>query len=438
MSLGLIFTYLCTYGGSLLALCDPWVGLLIYVCFAIIKPEALWFWAVPPGNYSRIVAIALLIGWGLKGFGNWKLGQAKATTFIFIGLLGWATVSALQARVPEVAWAWVEEMAKIVLPFVVGITLIDSVRQVKQLAWVICVSHGYLALEFNRAYLGGFNRMHDVDFGGMDNNCLAIAMAAGTGLAFFLGLYEPKFWRKLVAWGFGLLMGHCVLFSFSRGGMFGLLVMGVVAFFLIPKKPRHYVAFAVAVLLAIRLAGPEVMQRFWTSFADEKERDASAESRVVMWRICLDIIPKNPVLGVGPHNFPQYTQDYGHNHGVEAHNLWLQTTAELGLVGGALLIGFYGTCVRRMWWVTRNPALWTDEWFEHCPRMVVAALVGFGTSATFVSLYGLEAPYYIVLLGAGTLKLITAADPPIEQIGYDDMRPASADVESFAPTATRH
>ena len=75
--IGPLFTYLLTYGGSLAALFNPFVGLLVYVCFAIIKPEVMWFWSVPPGNYSRIIAISLLIGWALKGFGGWQFGRAR-------------------------------------------------------------------------------------------------------------------------------------------------------------------------------------------------------------------------------------------------------------------------------------------------------------------------------------------------------------------------
>jgi hypothetical protein len=37
--------------------------------------------------------------------------------------------------------------------------------------------------------------------------------------------------------------------------------------------------------------------------------------------------------------------------------------------------------------------------------MVTASLVAFGFSAQFISLLGLEIPYYVVLLGAGALKL---------------------------------
>src|SRR5260370_51426 len=168
---GLLFTYALTYGGASIALFNPFYGLLVYVCFAIIRPEYMWPWSVSEGNYSRIVALGLLAGWALRGFGRWKFGLAR---------------------------------------------------------------------------------------------------------------------------GAALLMIHAMLFSFSRGGMLSLVVTGVVGFLLVPKKWQHYVVFAAVVLVGLRLAGPEVTNRFWTTFAGEAERDASAQSRVDLWAGCWDSMLKRP------------------------------------------------------------------------------------------------------------------------------------------------
>src|SRR5262249_4810833 len=124
---GLLFTYLLTYGGALTSLFNPFIGLLIYICFAIIRPESMWHWSGPAGNYSRIVAIALLMGWALHGFGNWSFGRARGIIVAFITFWLWIFASALQAENPGVAFAFVEAMAKVLLPFIAGITLLDSV-----------------------------------------------------------------------------------------------------------------------------------------------------------------------------------------------------------------------------------------------------------------------------------------------------------------------
>ena len=60
---GLLFTYLMTYGGAMVALFNPFVGLLIYASFSILRPPSLWPWAVPPASYSQVVAMGMLAGW---------------------------------------------------------------------------------------------------------------------------------------------------------------------------------------------------------------------------------------------------------------------------------------------------------------------------------------------------------------------------------------
>ena len=129
---------------------------------------------------------------------------------------GMVVSGALQSVDQEAAWSFVEILSKIVLPVVVGITLIDSTRKLVQLAWVILLSNAYTALEFNLSYFQGYNRLREEGFGGMDNNCIAIGLVTCVGLAIFLGLESRKSWMKAVAFGSGLLLIHAVLLSNSR------------------------------------------------------------------------------------------------------------------------------------------------------------------------------------------------------------------------------
>src|SRR5262249_14933580 len=153
-------------------------------------------------------------------------------------------------------------------------------KKVMQLAWVIVLSEGYVALEFNQFYYAGYNRLWEEGFGGMDNNCNAIALVACAGMAFFLGMHSTGWWRKALAFAAAALMVHAILFSFSRGGMLGLGVTLLVSFLLLPKKPVHFLMFFLAVVLIWRLAGAEVVSRFESSFADAEHRDESSASRL--------------------------------------------------------------------------------------------------------------------------------------------------------------
>src|SRR5205823_4836299 len=153
----------------------PFWGLLIYVCFAIIKPESLWHWSVPKWHYSRIVAIALLIGWTLQGFGTWKLGRAWGIVLALIRYWLWSLLSIPFSLDPSRSMVFVESLTKVVLPFLVGITTIDSLTKIKQLAWTMILSEGYVAFDLNSSFYSGYNRLWEEGFGGMDNNCNAIA-----------------------------------------------------------------------------------------------------------------------------------------------------------------------------------------------------------------------------------------------------------------------
>jgi probable O-glycosylation ligase (exosortase A-associated) len=411
---GLIFIYVMTYGGALVSLFNPFIGLLLYVSFAIIKPEAMWFWAIAPGNYSRIIALALLTGWMFQAFGSpWRFGRAGAIAASFTGFWLWAVMAAPFAGNQPVAWVFVETIFKILLPFLVGMTLLDSYKRIKALAWVIVASQGYLALDLNLSYVGGFNRVVEAGFGGMDNNSVAIGMVTGVGLAFFLGMSEKVLWRKGLAYLSALLMAHVVLFSMSRGGMLALIITGAVGFALTPRQSKSYATLAVAVLLILQMAGPSVRQRFITVFADKKERDESADSRLRLWADNWDLMKKYPVFGVGPHQWPEVAKDYGWPKGKEGHSLWLQTGAELGFPGLAMLAMFYVLCMIRLWPMAAGWVKTPDPELADVGRMVFPALLGFAVAAQFVSLTFLEVPYYVALLGAGGLKLasVPAASP---------------------------
>ncbi|HEY7425437.1 MAG TPA: O-antigen ligase family protein [Gemmataceae bacterium] len=399
---GLIFTYGMCYGGAVVSLFNPFAGLLIYICFAIVKPEQLWPWSVPQGNYSRTVAIALLIGWALKGFGSWRLGQAW---FVIVGLVGYffcAILSALQAPNQEVAWMFVDAIFKIVLPCIVGISLVHSVQQIKQIAWVIVLSIGYLAFTENEKYLMG--ELYDRD------NLLAHMMVVGAGVGLFLGLQAQGWWRKLIAFGLTGLMVHAVLFHGSRGGMVGLLVIGVLALFFVQRNLKSYLSLALLLALGLSFAGKQVQERFSTIFASAKERDSSAQSRLDLWRDMLDATKRRPVLGAGPSHWPLLAAGYGWPPGKQGHGLWLQLSAELGVPGALGLLIYYGVCVMKLLPYARGTRVVPDPWLRGLAQMSIASLLAFMVEAQFGSFSTMEAPYYVGLLGAATLKLLSLRD----------------------------
>ena len=405
---GLIFTYALTLVGTVGGLVSPFHGLLCYVCFAIVKPEHMWPWSVPQGRYSLALALTMLIGWTITQRATFQVGKSWGIVMFLLAYLGWSIAGAVVGQNQELAWTFIENLAKIVMPFCIGLTTIDSVSKLKQLAWVMVCSQGYVALELNVSYFSGYNVLATSGFGLLDNNCVAIALVTGMGLGFFLGFHAESFWAKCIAWGSSALMGHAVLFSFSRGGMVASVLCGLAACVVIRKTPRSLLLMLLVAGLGLAFAGEEVRDRFMLIFTKKDgQREESAQSRVELWANCEDLMHKYPIMGCGPNHFPLRAADYGWPVGKEAHSLWMQAGAEQGYVGLGLLVLFYLTTIVKMWMLTWKTTQLRDPWLLAVGQMVFSALAGFMVAAQFVSVESLEIPYYTVLLGCGALKLQT-------------------------------
>ena len=151
-------------------------------------------------------------------------------------------LSALGASDAALAWFTVEQTLKIVLPVIIALSLVDSMQQLTQIAWVIVLSHGYLALEFNMSYYSGFNRLLQTGFAGMEEKSIALTMVMGAAAAFFLALNAERWWIKARRAGLAVLMMHVPLFTFARSGMLGIPGVGCGGVLAGPKEGRHTLA----------------------------------------------------------------------------------------------------------------------------------------------------------------------------------------------------
>jgi probable O-glycosylation ligase (exosortase A-associated) len=403
---GLIFTWLLTLLGVSASVIRPYYGFLVYVALAILRPDALWSSHISGGRFSMIVASAMLLSWAFRCGGNWDLGPARRIVSLFLGYWLWSIFLAFNADSPAHAWYYVEQQARIVLPFIVGLTTVQNSADLRRLAWVIVVCQGYVAMELNRWYFSGYNYLWIQGFGGLDNNSMAIGLVTALGVAFFLFFYEKETYRKAIIAACAAFIGHAILFSFSRGAMLATVIFAGVSFFIIRKTTVHYFVFGTGLLMAVVLAGPQVRDRFLQTFAqDNGVREASAQSRLDLWRDCATLLWRDPIMGCGPDHWPLHAESFGWTPLKEAHSLWVQTAVELGIPGILMYAGFYLTviaCCLTLLKQTRNDE---DEWFADSARMTIASLVGFIVAAQFVSLEALEIPYYVALLGTATLTV---------------------------------
>jgi len=398
---GLILSYLLAYGGGVVALFFPLVGLCIYTAFSIARPQMLYGWAGDMSGLSRVIGLAVLIGWAFKTFGSWQLKQIRTPVFALCCYFACLLMSAVSASHQAVAWDSVVEQFKYFLPFLAGVTLVRSRREVSALAWTIVLAQGLVGFEMNLSYLRGFNQARELGLLG-DNNTFAVSLVTVIGPALFLSLLAGRLWQKALAFACSALILHTVLLTFSRGGILSLIVAGAAIVLVMPKRPGYLVAMVLVAALAVRLTGPQVLARFQTSFAQADERDFSAQSRLDLWKDCFHVMMSNPLTGVGPRHWPLVAERYGWPAGKAAHTFWLEVGAEIGLPGMLSLIVFFVSSLFCAWRLARRR---DDPWLASMGGFAFTGLVGFMFGAQFVTSEGNEVPFFIALVGLTALEL---------------------------------
>ena len=412
---GLILIYALTAVASLAGLRYPVLAFYVYVGYSVLRPQFIWGWAGDLSNISFVVALSMLIGWVLKGFGSWRFGPGRSIVFALLIHAAWSALSALQAVSTPPATVALTALLKIVLAFLVGVTLLTTEREVRTLLWVIVAAQAYVGYELNMSYLAGNNVAQSQGFGGMDNNSIGIGLVATLGAAVGLLLSATTWRERTAALGAGLLIVHTVLLTFSRGAMLGLVAAGATAALIMPKRPRYIVAVAAGLAITLRLTGPELAARFESTFVETEQLDASSESRLELWRDCFAVAIAEPFFGVGPMNWPVIAENYGWPRGKEAHSVWMQTLAELGFTGVMALIAFYILTIVKLWSHLRRRRLIGLTTGMTLGFGIIISLAGYAVSAQFVSLLGLETPFYLVAAAVVLLKGVAEAVPRVNQ-----------------------
>lgn len=428
----------------------PYWGVAVYYLYAVLRPQAIWDWALP-GDYrwSFWIAAATIVA-TIK----FRLGimqplfptddEPPERTFrfahkavLFFGI--WVSITCLTAHSPEVSEPYLYDYLKIFTMFVVAALWIWSVRKVWLLYVMAAVVLGYLAYEVNYLYLVNGNlRIFHSGYGGLDNNGAALMLAMGVPLCFFAWDSIEKWYR----WGFILfipLILHAVLMSYSRGAMLSLLVT-LPLYFVRARRKLQLLAISVLIgLLVPVLAGNEIRNRFFS--IQQHEVDESAQSRWTTWRIGWEIATENPVFGIGVRNSNLFTFIKGADiHGRTIHSQYIQIAADSGLVGLGLYLLAMGAGWMSLRRVRRATKYRTDPEGRRAYGIacgVESSLAVFCFGGLFLSLETFELPYFLLLLGAQlplALRLPDQAQEPAEAASKDSLHPTTV----AAAPPTRH
>jgi O-antigen ligase len=166
-----------------------------------------------------------------------------------------------------------------------------------------------------------------------------------------------------------LLIISGILLTFSRGAAVALVGLFLTMAALRYIRARDLVVVGLTIALLIGVVAPQAIIRL-DSLAgvgallssQEGGADGAIVGRATSNLAALNAFLDHPVVGVGPGQyFRRYSQDYGNDLGLRhfdsqrrAHNLYLETAADLGIIGFSAFMAVIGATLLPLWRLRRR------------------------------------------------------------------------------------
>jgi O-antigen ligase len=302
----------------------------------------------------------------LVGSGKWQAVESRrllVAALIFVGALFLSTAHALN---PSEAGPEVSVLLTGVLLFVAVVQICERRDQLLIVFAGVLIALCAASLQgviqhYSGDYVTGFAALGSV-FGRVQGsfdhpNQFATFIASLAPLAGVV-LFNRDFPRpmRLLSLAALVLAVPALVFTYSRGSLIAVVLGAIV--WLAFLRPRAAIAVAVVIAVtAIALAPTTLRERF---DPDSSHRDLT--ERVDLWNAAIAMYSEHPVLGVGINNYSVAYPDLPRTPSVapehrlflegeaqvlptHAHNLYLNTLAEEGIVGAIALLVLIGLSI---------------------------------------------------------------------------------------------
>jgi O-antigen ligase len=241
--------------------------------------------------------------------------------------------------------------------------------------WAVATGVGLLALlaivqQVTKTYgstYGGFATVLPAgdamrSAGPLNPNPFGQVLATSAVLAFYLARTQARALPRLFAAAIAVACVVTVVYTQSRAALIALLIVGIAIGVLQGVRLRVIAVAVCGVIAAGSLVVPHSLQQRVDALSDGTNASASfRDNNSLRGRTSenlagLKMWADHPLLGVGPDNFevhyPTYSAAIGIDQRAErrgAHNLYLESLAEIGLLGTIAFLGVIWLAVSGAW-----------------------------------------------------------------------------------------
>jgi len=370
------------------------------------------------GGFAALWAILNPRALDLRGL----LRYRPARLMLGLGVL--AVLSALFGIAPGRSLLYVlDEYAKVLVFAFFLIGVIRGVRDLRLFVWAYVVSAAILVWMalwvFNLREVPSGTVARLASLYTYDANDLGCVLMVGLALA-LLTFQTSARWGKLISAAVLVGIGAAIARTGSRGAFVGLIAVAVALFLAVTRVSLvKRLAFVTTIVVALVVAAPP---GYWaqidTIMSPKTDYNWQDENgRIQVWRRGIGYMLRYPLFGVGINNFPraegtisEKVDDWHSSRGVRwtaPHNSFVQAGAELGIPGlllwsSLVVAGIAGPLRLRR----RLPPDWVrgdaDQRFLYQATLYLpVAVIGFATTATFLSFAYLDPIYVLGALVTG-------------------------------------
>jgi O-antigen ligase len=310
-----------------------------------------WDWMAAVPGVAVIPRVTGAVALGLTGLAVVISGRLRRWHgFHMAALLFWiwAGIELLLfhygERLPYKFWTY----GQLILMLWIVWEVASSEQRVRSLMTAYVLGAYVAVFETIRLYRREAKALERFAAGGADGNDLAMVLALGLPMAWYLGM---TYRQPILRWACRLYLPAAVVtvgLTGSRGGMLAttvaLLVVPLSMIRLSPKRlGTAMVVLGAAGVLAIAYTPETLIERLATTGVEVEGGHFGGRGK--LWRAGLAVFPENPVFGFGTGRFKTaITPRLGPASQV-AHNSYLSVLVEQGIVGFVLYMAMFAAVV---------------------------------------------------------------------------------------------
>ncbi len=458
---------------------DPFFGILHYTLSSIIRPEHLtWGDSSAAGRIYLTIQVLTLISW----MSNREKLDTEATGLVFQNKILWfiglemTHVSYFNAFDFDTSWYWASNFWKMTLYCFLLVKSFDNAKKIELYYGLSLIWLTLLAMWGIQQKFAGNDRLEGL--GGAlipDSNGIAALYVMYTPVAYY-AMFSRTRWIRYVAVPAFILFSTFILFSGSRGGFVGLIVVMAWIFLSAKGLQKFKMMFNFMVLGSVLIGliskfGPE---GFFDEYTDrlatilgqkdedsgEVKHEGSAEGRKAMWKGALHVYGLHPEywwFGLGLNNYSQIYYKYhideiaevveepdfslvlhGGHGGKDMHNSYYNMLLGGGAITTVTWLSLLAYAFVQAHFIPkRYPKIVDGVDIHNHARAVEAGILGWSFCMTLGSREFIDYFYWFLVM-PGVLANLGRARLKREALGREDEEFDDAPSKGGAPTYGMH